>query len=805
MNFSLQLGKFSLNLGGAAKSINPAQWLRGDDGTRGGATMVSALEQSTWVYSCVTLLSESVSQIPFRLISGDEDNEKVQTGGPEFDLFAHPHPQLDRFAFWDLLVSWLMLKGEAFILPLDKQGAALGSGSRVKPATLLILPPDSFRHVIDGNRLALWQYTGAGAQSPLGTAVFLPEEIIHIKLTHPYDFWRGLAPLRVAMLSASSDYASAQFEKGLMMNNADTGVIVTTDQQPDETQRLAISMALKERKRAAGTADRPLFLWGGAKVDRPTVSSADMQFLENRKFKRQEICAVFKVPQELLGFTEDANRSVGDMARLNFIENRIAPLCARIEAALNRLIERIDPRLRGEFHIKGTPVMQAAQRARWDVALKAFNAGVPLNTANKVFDLGLPMLAHGDRAYLPFSLQPVDADGMPDVPDAPAADSTVPPGDTVPVKELRAALAVLKAAEGKRGEGEKEIVKTIHQCGSSGAYAASIAGSVKRKRTTLRNFFVGQQERVLANIDKVEGDKLKVAGSETKAVEDIFDLLAENEKLWKKMTPLLKGDLLFGGAQVWQELGLNADDFAIPPQKAIEFLAKRSNEIKQINSTTFSKLKDSLAQALKDGDTHAEIVARVKEVYSGATDARAETIATTETNIATNAGRFEGMKEAGAERKGWQATNLEGVRPEHLQAELDYQDEGVPIDEPFIVAGEELMHPGDPSGSAGNVINCRCFTFAIFPEKSGARGAARPTRHLSYEEFARREEAKATSSQTIYNIKDRVRVRPGKQHDEMTGDKAGTIAEISTPGLGIKFDGMDEVHRWYTDEEVEKA
>ena len=736
MNFSLQLGKFSVNLGGAAKSINPAQWLRGDDGTRGGATMISALEQSTWVYSCITLLSESVSQIPFRLVTGDEDNETVMTGGPAFDLFAAPHPQLDRFAFWDLIVSWLMLKGEAFIVPLDKTGAALGSGSRVKPATLLILPPDAFRHVIDGNRLALWQYTGQGAQSPLGTAVFLPEEIIHLKVTHPYDFWRGLAPLRVAMLSASSDYASAQFEKGLMMNNADTGVIVTTDQQPDETQRLAISQALKERKRAAGTADRPLFLWGGAKVDRPTVSSADMQFLENRKFKRQEICAVFKVPQELLGFTEDANRSVGDMARLNFIENRIAPLCCRIEAALNPLIERIDPRARGEFHIKGTPVMQAAQRARWDVALKAFGVGVPLNTANKVFDLGLPELPHGDKAYLPFSLQPVDADGMPDVPDAPSTDNTEPAEATAPVKELRAALEALKAAEGKRGEGEKEIVKTIHQCGSSSAYAAAIAGSVKRKRTTLRNFFVAQQERVLAKLDaEVITDAVERVPT-TKAIEDIFDLLAENEKLLKKMTPLLKGDLAFGGSQVWQELGLNPDDFAIPPQKAIEFLAKRTAEIKGINKTTFAKLKDSLAEALKDGDTHAEIVDRVKEVYQGATDARAETIATTETNIATNAGRFEGMKEAGAERKGWQATNLEGVRPEHLQAELDYQDEGVLIDEPFIVAGEELMHPGDPSGSAGNVINCRCFTFAIFPDK------AAPIRHLSYEEWVSREEAK---------------------------------------------------------------
>ena len=217
-------------------------------------------------------------------------------------------------------------------------------------------------------------------------------------------------------------------------------------------------------------------------------------------------------------------------------------------------------------------------------------------------------------------------------------------------------------------------------------------------------------------------------------------MLAENEKLLGKMTPLLKGDLLFGGSQVWQELGLNADDFAVPPQKAIDFLAKRSNEIKGVNKTTFEKLKGSLAEGLQDGDTHAELVDRVKEVYQGATDARAETIATTETNIAVNSGRFEGMQEAGVERKGWQASNLEGVRPEHLQAEMDYQDEGVPLDEPFIVAGEELMHPGDPGGSPGNTINCRCFSFAILPGKS-----IQPKQILTFETWLARATAKGVN------------------------------------------------------------
>ncbi len=44
------------------------------------------------------------------------------------------------------------------------------------------------------------------------------------------------------------------------------------------------------------------------------------------------------------------------------------------------------------------------------------------------------------------------------------------------------------------------------------------------------------------------------------------------------------------------------------------------------------------------------------------------------------------------------------TREDH--AEADGQEVG--MDEPFDVGGEQLMYPGDPAGSAGNVINCRC-------------------------------------------------------------------------------------------------
>jgi HK97 family phage portal protein len=388
------------------KSLASA-WLRGRDDTTTPAVLASAYQQSTWVYACISTLAETVSAIPFRFVEATGSPARGPTAQQLEKVFGRPHPQLDRFQFWELIVSWLMLRGEAFVYPAMEARAMEGRATQA-PNSLHILSPDHLHEIVSHGQLAGWRYSAHGLTlSPSHTPpVFLPEDLIHIRLPNPFNFFRGMSPLTVAYLAAQTDYAAAQFMKGTMLNNADTGLIITTPEQLSPEQVEQAKSALRERKRAAGTADRPLFLWGGAHVERPAISTADLQFLENRKFNRQEICAIFKVPQELLGFTEDANRSVSESARLNFMENRIAPLCKRLEAAIDPLIQRFaggasyaSP-IRGEFHVKSTPIMQAAQRARVQTALRLFTLGVPVNVINQNLDLGLPDLPHGQTCYL---------------------------------------------------------------------------------------------------------------------------------------------------------------------------------------------------------------------------------------------------------------------------------------------------------------------------------------------------------------------------------------------------------------------
>ena len=63
-------------------------------------------------------------------------------------------------------------------------------------------------------------------------------------------------------------------------------------------------------------------------------------------------------------------------------------------------------------------------------------------------------------------------------------------------------------------------------------------------------------------------------------------------------------------------------------------------------------------------------------------------------------------------QKEWIATRDRRTRYEHIEADGQI----VNMDENFVVGGQRLERPGDPSGYAWNVINCRCTT-APFPKE----------------------------------------------------------------------------------------
>jgi len=711
--------KFLSNLRSAwagltGKSMDVSALLRGDDlNDGGGASLSNAYQQSVWVYACIQRLGEQLAGVPFTFSRTAGTGEQLIEAGPLVELFKRPHPLQDRFAFWELTAAWLGLRGEVFIVALGSAGEVVpisgmvnGRGSR-RIKSLLILSADRMREIVTQSRIDGWHYSGS-SQDVMAGMNLLPEEVLHIKRPNPFNPWRGMSPLSVAMLAAQTDYASAQFQKGLMLNNADTGVIITTEQVLSSEQIEQIKGALRERKRKAGTADRPLFLHGGAKVEKPTINAADMQFLENRKFNRQEICAVFGVPQELIGYTEDANRSVSNSARLNFIENTMMPLGDRIEASLETLVQAIDPQAEGWFNWDVLPIMKEAQRARVDTGVKLWAIGVPFNDINENLDLGFEPYPWHAVGYLPFSVARADDLGS-ESPKEPREDEDPEPDDEMSAEKL---MRKLYAA----------VPKPAHICAPSGSkWLRSIKPSIKAKEGRMRSFFRAQLGRVLDALEKT-------SPSSSKAYEELFNLANESSELLRRMKPLLIADLEFGGAQLFAESGLV--DFTLPPHRATEFLAQRANRLSEVNQATFEQIQSELVEAVANGETFEQRVARVKSVYKEATESRAASIATTETNSAINTGRQVAMEEAGIELKAWSTSNLPDVRASHYKAQADGP---IPVNQKF---SNGLMYPGDPAGPPGEVINCRCFMYAVLDPEDVKAGA--PTEHLDFAAFVAR-------------------------------------------------------------------
>lgn len=95
-------------------------------------------------------------------------------------------------------------------------------------------------------------------------------------------------------------------------------------------------------------------------------------------------------------------------------------------------------------------------------------------------------------------------------------------------------------------------------------------------------------------------------------------------------------------------------------------------------------------------------------------EARAQSIARTETMTAVNGGTLSGMQARAGTfgiplRKRWLATHDDRTREDHMAADGQEQ----PLDHPFVVGGAQMQHPGDPGAPADQVIQCRCTIMEV--------------------------------------------------------------------------------------------
>ncbi len=154
-----------------------------------------------------------------------------------------------------------------------------------------------------------------------------------------------------------------------------------------------------------------------------------------------------------------------------------------------------------------------------------------------------------------------------------------------------------------------------------------------------------------------------------------------------------------------------------------QWVANARDELETLNPNYFNRqLRDrrmdgAVRRAIKSGKplTAAQIDTAITRMQARTIRYRGETIARTESINALRSGQHEAVNQAIDDGevdqrdvlKAWDDAGDSDTRDDHRKAGRDYRD-GIPFDQPFIVGGARLQFPGDPSGPAEQIINCRC-------------------------------------------------------------------------------------------------
>jgi len=175
---------------------------------------------------------------------------------------------------------------------------------------------------------------------------------------------------------------------------------------------------------------------------------------------------------------------------------------------------------------------------------------------------------------------------------------------------------------------------------------------------------------------------------------------------------------------IWR--GIETKDFMLDPAMAYKLAAERwaarygASRLTEVVGTTSKDaqliVSRATAQAVRDNlDERAAglyIQAEIASKASSISRLRSRVIARTETHTASQSASYEAAKATGINvKKRWSAAGQQGDRTRKTHEAADGQTVG--IDDFFDVGGEAMLYPGDPDGSAENVINCRCINLIV--------------------------------------------------------------------------------------------
>lgn len=752
MKIKEQIGQMLIR--GIAKATGTSSWWRlwdrGEDISVGSASPAQPYKQVSLIFTCIEKIINAVSGIPLVLSTIDE---KIIEDGPVYDLLFN-NPSMTWQQFITQTVGHYALMRDVFWLFPEMAGSM--------PTQILVISGTQMHAQKRGDELLSWQFRGSGGQ----VRDFLPEQVHQIKNFNPYDRWHGISPLSPAGADINYTYAAALYNASALNNGAEPGTILIPEGRPTPEEIEMLRANFNARHQGPGQAKRTAILSGIRDIKSLTMTLADMEVAEITKLTDNKICSALGVPPGVAGLITEAQYSHGPAMR-DFIFNMIIPLAVLLAdeitkgilsrvsvskffgggppnaiaakdtkffggsqlAPFNRYYKAarhkavsVQSKLFSWFDSSQHPVVQEAMAEQADKVLKFTQSGVPLNQLILAHDLPYKSVPWGDDWWVAMGQVParfaleagIEGITGPALPEGQPAGE----GEGKNVSAESAESASEKIIESAKSVAEKADDQQRLRLWRS--WVISWAGIEREYREALRIYFVRQQriliDKLRQTMDSAKSSVVKISPDEIIA-RVVLDLKLENQKIKVIHQTFFGKASELGIRQVLSEVAGLRDDKLDGRTEILRRsawlkgkLLISTQKISGINKTTQNLVARQLKDGLDASEGIGDLTARIGKTL-GSNRSRALSIARTSTAGAIGSGRHAGMKDSGVELKSWITAGDSFVRPAHVEAGRTYA-QGIPLEQPFIVDNESLMFPGDPSGSAANIINCRCLDIA---------------------------------------------------------------------------------------------
>jgi HK97 family phage portal protein len=341
------------------------------------------------VFRCVQILSASVAGCPLRVQTIGEDRQEV-----DLPALTRRRQGVTPFELWETVVAHLALRGNAYLRKVWTADGRLIDLVPISPRRVEVKVDDEELAALVGrSHVKYFEIDG-------GRDMLTEHDVMHIPGLS-LDGIVGLSPLGYLrrtfdLATAAENVAVEMFDHGLLQPVS----VIYPDELTDDQVTI-----LKARWRAKSggidNAGDPLILDHAAKVEKLTLSPADVQFLETRKFSTTEIARIFGVPGWMVNDQEKSTSWGSGMEQqfISFVTITLREYFQRIEQRVTR--EICDPTSeKAEFKVEG--LLRGDSKARAAFYASGIQHGwmVP----NEPRDLeDLPPVPWGDEPYRPYN------------------------------------------------------------------------------------------------------------------------------------------------------------------------------------------------------------------------------------------------------------------------------------------------------------------------------------------------------------------------------------------------------------------